>query len=101
MNRELYNVLCENGIGCHQVIVALTSRDICSVTDFLERGEDALKNMRDKYIECSQSWSAIANCYSWDFPEYRDDDFRDCKLVTLIERRKLEQLLERLRDTKK
>jgi hypothetical protein len=92
MNRELYNVLCENGLGCDQVIVALTSRDICSVIDFLERGEDALKDMRDKYIECNQSWS---------FPEYMDDDFRNCKLVTLIQRRKLERLLESLRDTKK
>ncbi len=92
MNRELYNVLCENGLGCDQVIVALTSRDIYSVTDFLERGEDALKNMRDKYIECNESWL---------YPEYMHEDFRNCKLVTLIQRRKLEQLLERIRDTKK
>lgn len=101
MDSDLYQILCENDLAEHQVIVALTSRKVYSVSDFLETGGDALKDMRDKYTMCSNSWSEIANCYSWHFPEYREDDFRDCKLVTVVQLCMLEYVLKTLRETKK
>jgi hypothetical protein len=84
MDDPLYQILCENNLAVDQVIVALTSRDICSVADFLERGEDSLKDMHAKWLECSLS----------------EDDFKFFKLVPPIQRRKLTNILETLREAK-
>ena len=101
MDRHLYKILCENDLAEDQVIVALTSRDICCVSDFLERGEDALKDMRDKYTDRSNSWSCVAKCYSWQFPEYRQDDIKAFKLITVVQAAILRKVLETLRDANK
>ena len=92
MDRHLHKILCENDLAEHQVIVALTSRDICSVADFLERGEDALKDMRDKLAESGKFW---------DTKQHRDDAFAEFKLITPVQNSKLRKVLETLRDTKK
>jgi hypothetical protein len=76
------------------------SRDICFVADFLENGEAALKDMKDMQMQCSEEWSSIANCYSWEFPEYRDDDIRSFSLLPLMTRKTLTWILETLRDKK-
>ncbi len=97
MKEDLYKILCENDLDETPVITALVSRDICCVADFLENGEAALKDMKDKQKECSEEWSSIANCYSWEFPEYRDDDIRAFSLLPLMQRKKLTWILETLR----
>ena len=91
MDRHLYKILCENDLAEDQVIVALTSRDICCVSDFLERGEDALKDMRDKWAESNKL----------DTKQHRDDAFAEFKLITPVQISKLRKVLETLRDTKK
>ena len=60
-----------------------------------------MKDMRDKWMQCNTAWSSVANCYSWDFPEYMEDDIKDFKLITPIQCNKLTNILETLRDTKK
>ena len=100
MDRHLYKILCENDLAEHQVIVALTSRDICCVADFLERGGDALKDMRDKYTDCSNSWSCVAKCYSWKFPEYMTDDIDCFKLIGVVQHHKWTKVLETLCEKK-
>jgi hypothetical protein len=79
MHEDLYKILCENDLDETLGITALVSRDICCVADFLENGEAALKDMKDMQMQCSEEWSSIANCYSWEFPEYRDDDIDDAQ----------------------
>ena len=78
MNSDLYNILCENNLAFPPIVVALTSRGIHSVIDFLERGEDALKDMYDDWVAHGQ-----------------------CCLVRPVQCSKLTQLLKTLRDIKK
>lgn len=91
MDSHLYNILCENNLAWSQVVVALTSRGIHTLADFLERGEDALKDMRDKWAESNKL----------DTKQHRDDAFAEFKLITPVQNSKLRKVLETLRDTKK
>jgi hypothetical protein len=84
MDGPLYQILCENNLADDQVIVALTSRDICSVAAFLERGEDSLKDVYAKWLECSLS----------------EEDFKFFELVTPCQCRKLTNILETMREAK-
>ena len=100
MHEDLYKILCENDLDEMMVITALVSRDICCVADFLENGEAAWKDMKDMWMQCSGGWSALANCYSWEFPEFMDEDIQGYSLLPLIKRKKLTSILETLRDKK-
>lgn len=100
MDEHLYKILCENNLDETAVIVALYSRDICCVADFLERGEAVLKDMCDMWVECSESWSCIANCYSWKFPEYMTDDIDCFKLIGVVQHHKWTKVLETLCEKK-
>jgi hypothetical protein len=100
MKEDLYKILCENDLDETAVITALVSRDICCVADFLENGEGALKDMKDRQIQCSEEWSSKAKCYTWEFPDYRDADIRSFSLLPLMKRKKLTWILETLRAKK-
>jgi hypothetical protein len=91
MDSDLLNILHKNNIAFPQVIDALTSRDIRSVTHFLEKGEHTLKNMREKWTELGQFWRC---------KEHRNDDFDEWKLITPVQHSKLMKVLETLRDKK-
>ena len=92
MNSELYNILCENNLGFPQIVVALTSRGIHTLADFLEKGEDALKDMHDKWEVHGQSWKTTQD---------RVNGYNEFKLILPVQRNKLTRVLETLRDTKK
>ena len=92
MNADLYNILCENNLAWPRIVVALTSRGIHTVIDFLERGEDALKDMRDKWAVHGESWNSI---------QERVDGFAESHLIFPVEHSKLAQVLKTLRDNKK
>jgi hypothetical protein len=100
MKEDLYKILCENDLDETAVITALVSRDICCVADFLENGEGALKDMKDRQKQCSEEWSSIANCYSWEFAGCREDDIRSFSLLPLMTRKTLTWILETLRANK-
>ena len=92
MNSDLYNILCENNLAFPPVVVALTSRGIHSVIDFLERGEDALKDMYDDWVVHGQSWNTTQD---------RVNGYTQFKLIFPVQHNKLMKVLETLRDTKK
>ena len=92
MNSDLYNILCENNLAFPPIVVALTSRGIHSVIDFLERGEDALKDMYDDWVAHGQFWNT---------KEDLDNAYAQFNLVRPVQCNKLTQLLETLRDIKK
>jgi hypothetical protein len=56
--------------------------------------------MKDRQKQCSEEWSSIANCYSWEFAGYREDDIRSFSLLPLMTRKKLTWILETLRAKK-
>ena len=92
MDNCLYNILKENNLACARIFVALTSRGIHTVIDFLERGEDALKDMHDKRVVHGQSSKSTQD---------RVDGFARFHLIFPVEHSKLTQVLKTLRDTKK
>jgi hypothetical protein len=91
MDSDLFNILRENKIACPQVIDALTSRDIHSVTHFLEKGEHTLKNIRAQWAQLGQN----QRC-----KQHTNDDFDDFKLITPVQYNKLMKVLQTLRDKK-
>jgi hypothetical protein len=91
MDTDLFNILRENNIAFPQVIDALTSRDIRSLTHFLEKGEHTLKNMREKWAQIGQFSHS---------KEYFNDAFDDFKLITPVQYNTLMKVLQTLRDKK-
>ena len=91
MDSDLFNILRENNIAFPQVIDALTSRDIRSVTHFLENGEHTLKNMREKWAQIGQFCR---------YKENFNDEFDECKLITPVQYNTLMKVLQTLRDKK-
>ena len=91
MQADLYNILQAHRLAYHRVIVALTSRDICSITDFLEKGDTVLKRIGDARKASTDS----LKFKNW--AELHTDDIQDGKLLTLTEQRKLEKILNDLK----
>ena len=84
MDSPLDKILGENNLDGNEVFVALTERGIRDVGSFLARGEEALQDMRDKWVEC---------CKSWDRPEQQAQVMHEFKLITPVANRKLRKVL--------
>ena len=91
MDSDLFNILRENNIAFPQVIDALTSRDIRSVTHFLEKGEHTLQNIRAQWAHLGQ----FQRC-----KQHTNNDFDDFKLITPVQYNTLMKVLQTLRDKK-
>ena len=90
MQTDLQQILEQNHLFYHRVIVALTSRDILSIEDFLTKGNAVLKNI-EKVRQTSMQSMRYEN-----FGELVVEDTRDAKLITYIEQKKLQKILDTL-----